>query len=55
MGVKKCGVFRVFLVGFFLFSIIEAHGGKAKFFNVVNYGAIPDGKTDNSKVNILKE
>ncbi|TYK16348.1 exopolygalacturonase [Cucumis melo var. makuwa] len=54
MGLKKCYVFEIFLIGLLLFSIqeLEAHNyaaGKPKFFNVVNYGAIPDGMTDNSK------
>ena len=53
MGLKKCGVLPSSWVVFFLFLFSITEGvrvGRPKVFNVVGYGAIPDGTTDNSKV-----
>ncbi|XP_023531169.1 exopolygalacturonase-like [Cucurbita pepo subsp. pepo] len=52
MGLKKCGVLPSSWVVFFLFLFSITEGvrvGRPKVFNVVGYGAIPDGTTDNSK------
>lgn len=41
---------RVFLL---MFLFVWAAGGKGyepRYFNVMNYGAVADGKTDNSQV-----
>lgn len=46
--------FGIVLTFFFLFRVFEANDTALppKFFNVLDYGAVADGKTDNSEVNL---
>lgn len=43
----------LFLMFLLVWCIEETKGGEPKIFNVLKYGAVADGKTDNSQVIIL--
>lgn len=47
---KKCGFLTFILLIFTLLSITSGGALEYRTFNVMDYGAIADGKTDNAQV-----